>query len=126
MKKRLTITINKLNPSELSKVNTDCLVLGLNSDKTLNKYANELNKVSGGSIKKLQNKQFLKSDIGATGNLAAPQGIKSDLVYLIGIGKTKDKLSMEKAKSAVSIDDSIFRAQHHLSSSPFSASYVYC
>ena len=69
MKKRLTITINKLNPSELSKVNTDCLVLGLNSDKTLNKYANELNKVSGGSIKKLQNKQFLKSDIGATGNL---------------------------------------------------------
>tara|TARA_B100000676_G_scaffold154730_1_gene152606 strand:- start:179 stop:1684 length:1506 start_codon:yes stop_codon:yes gene_type:complete len=102
VKKRLTITINKLNPSELSKVNTDCLVLGLNSDKTLNKYANELNKVSGGSIKKLQNKQFLKSDIGATGNLAAPQGIKSDLVYLIGIGKTKDKLSMEKAKSILS------------------------
>ena len=34
-------------------------------------------------------------------------------------------LSVEKAESTVAIDDSIFRAEHHLSSSPFSASYVY-
>ena len=56
MKKRLNITINKLNPSELSKLKSDCIVLGINSDKKLNKYANELNKITNGSIKKLQNK----------------------------------------------------------------------
>ena len=97
MKKRLNITINKLNPSELNKLKTDCIVLGLNSDKTLNKYANELNKATNGSVKKLQNKEYIKGNIGNSGYLAAPQGIKSDIVYLIGTGKNKDKLSMEKA-----------------------------
>ena len=102
MKKRLNITINKLNPSELSKLKSDCIVLGINSDKKLNKYANELNKITNGSIKKLQNKEYIKGNIGNSGYLAAPHGVKSDIVYLIGTGKNKENISMEKAMSILS------------------------
>ncbi|MFL2698102.1 MAG: leucyl aminopeptidase [Gammaproteobacteria bacterium] len=102
MKKRLTIKINKLSLNEMSKIKTDCLVLGINSDKSLNKNILELDKKTEGSIKRLQKKDYLKGNIGSSGYLAAPKGINSDLIYLIGIGKSKEKLSMEKAKSILS------------------------
>ncbi len=72
---------------------TDCLVVGVHADSTLSAAAGQIDRATGGMLKKLAAQTDLKGTIKQTLIVHHPAGIKATRLVLVGLGDAEKPLS---------------------------------
>lgn len=100
--------------------NNECLVLALKPAKNLGTQVAELNKLTGGLIKRVQDQALFEAKAGQTLLINAPDGLAAKRLLLLGVGDQKS-LTTEQVREQLSNvaaalnDTSLGQAEFHLS-----------
>ena len=87
---------------QVSKLDTDCVIIGLVQDQPLNEIAKTIDEATGGALRRLESNQELPLKTGKTLMLHNLSGIGASRLLIVGMGKAEklDGIAFVKAAQA--------------------------
>ena len=102
MKKRLSINLNQKMFSQINKIKTGSLIVGIFESSNINNHIKPIDLATDGVLRKLKKLGELEGKVSQSSYLPALSGVKAERVYLVGCGKKGLKLKKEEVKKVLS------------------------